>query len=293
MKLSIITICYNIKNEIERTCKSIVSQTNQDFEWIVVDGGSTDGTVDILNKYKDKMTIFISEPDKGIYNAMNKGIKLAKGEYLNFMNGGDCFASNDVVENFYQSSAYGADIVYGNINIIKEKGRVKIKTYPKQVDKKFFIRRCINHQASFIKRELFDKYGLYNESYKIVSDWEKWIVFSENNCNFKYWNNLVANFGAGGISAQKTPKLIKERENVLNAHYNPKEIERFGNYLQKKSNVCLFNIFPVLTIKSNSDDSKKVYKLFDFVPLYKINKNPNKSQHYLFGFIPFLKIKEK
>ena len=139
MKLSVITICYNIKDEIERTCESIVSQTNQDFEWIVVDGVSTDGTVDILNKYKDKMTVYISEPDKGIYNAMNKGIKRAKGEYLNFMNGGDCFAASDIVEKFYHCPAYGADVVYGNCEIVSAKGEKKPADIPLFVNKLYFL----------------------------------------------------------------------------------------------------------------------------------------------------------
>ena len=98
--ISIITVCYNIKDEIERTCESIISQTANNYEWIVVDGGSIDGTVDILNKYKDKMSVFISEKDTGIYNAMNKGIKRATGEWCIFMNGGDCFASKISLKNF-------------------------------------------------------------------------------------------------------------------------------------------------------------------------------------------------
>ena len=96
-KLSIITICYNEPN-IEKTCESIINQTWQDFEWIVIDGGSTDGTLEILNKYKTRINKLISEPDKGIYNALNKGIKFAKGEWLNFMNGGDRFCDNLVLE---------------------------------------------------------------------------------------------------------------------------------------------------------------------------------------------------
>ena len=123
-KLSIITICYNIKDEIERTCKSIVGQTWQDFEWIVVDGGSTDGTLEVLKKYSDRIDILISEKDSGIYNAMNKGIKLANGEWLNFMNGGDNFASNDVLEKVFKNKNYEADILYGDMSYHKN-GKIK------------------------------------------------------------------------------------------------------------------------------------------------------------------------
>ena len=110
--LTIITVCFNIKDEIERTCQSIVNQTWQNFEWIVIDGGSTDGTVDILKKYSDRINILVSEPDKGIYNAMNKGIKLSHGEWLNFMNGGDRFTSNDVLKEVFSGKEYSADVLY-------------------------------------------------------------------------------------------------------------------------------------------------------------------------------------
>ena len=109
--LSIITICYNIKDEIERTCKSIVNQTWQDFEWIVVDGGSIDGTVEVLKKYQDRMSVLISEPDNGLYNAMNKGIVHAKGEWLNFMNGGDEYAVTDALERVFKDKQYERNIL--------------------------------------------------------------------------------------------------------------------------------------------------------------------------------------
>lgn len=291
MKLSVITICYNIKDEIERTCESIVSQTNQDFEWIVVDGGSTDGTVDVLNKYKDKMAVFISEPDKGIYNAMNKGIKRAKGEYLNFMNGGDCFASSDVIEKFYECAAYGADVVYGNMNILKENNYKYTVTYPLTVNKSFFYDRTISHQASFIKRELFDKYGLYDETNKIVSDWEKWIIFVEKSCVFQYWNKIVANFDNDGISSVFTPRHIQERENVINTHFAPEEIQEFERRKLHKYKIYLFNFIPFISVKNCNEGRKITCKLFGFIPLYKIKKKGNKSQHSLFNLIPILKIK--
>lgn len=116
--LTIITVCFNIKDEIERTCQSIVNQTWQNFEWIVIDGGSTDGTVDILKKYSDRINILVSEPDKGIYNAMNKGIKLSHGEWLNFMNGGDRFTSNDVLKEVFSGKEYSADVLYGKNTIM-------------------------------------------------------------------------------------------------------------------------------------------------------------------------------
>ncbi len=297
MKLSIITICYNIKDEIERTCQSITTQTNQNFEWIVVDGGSTDGTVDILNKYKDHMTVFISEPDKGIYNAMNKGIKRARGEYLNFMNGGDCFASSDVVENFINFQAENnADIIYGNCDIVNQKGIRNPANIPANVDKLYFYNGyTINHQASFIKRELFNQYGLYNENYRIVSDWEKWIVFITNNCRFQHWQYVVGNFYLGGISSVNLELHRKEVEAVCAKYYTQEEVAQATKniYHARKYNIKLLGFIPFLTIKYKPLSIKITCKLFGFIPLYKIKKKNNKSIHYLFSFIPLFKIKEK
>ena len=236
-KLSIITICYNIKDEIERTCESIINQTDQDFEWIVVDGGSTDGTIDILNKYKHRMDVFISEPDKGIYNAMNKGIKLSTGTYLNFMNGGDKFIQNDVLEKIFKNKDYDADILYGNMCRFKKKKIIK-RIYSKPINKKYFYNSCISHQSSFIKRDLFDKYGLYNENYRIVSDWEKWIVFAINNCKFQHLDLFVAIFDTNGISSQTSPTLIAERTSVHNKYFslNATKIYIFGLPILKIEN---------------------------------------------------------
>lgn len=217
-KLSIITICYNIKDEIERTCESIVNQTWKDFEWIVVDGGSTDGTVDVLNKYKKHMTVFISEPDKGVYNAMNKGIKLAKGEWLNFMNGGDCFAENDVLEKVFKDKKYEADILYANLYLL-DKGLKQNKTYPKRIDKNHFYNGNICHQSSFIKRELFDEFGLYDETYKICADYEKWVIYASNNKKFQYLDIFSSIFYLGGISANHR-KMMEERNNIKSKYYS-------------------------------------------------------------------------
>jgi glycosyltransferase involved in cell wall biosynthesis len=148
-KLSIITVCRNIKDTIQRTCESIINQTWQDFEWIVVDGGSTDGTVEILKRYKDRIDILISEPDNGIYNAMNKGIKIATGEYLNFMNGGDSFYDNGVLEKVFKNKEYSADILYGWQYFKVENN---FRKFTEQLTKEKLCSTGIGHQAEFIKK---------------------------------------------------------------------------------------------------------------------------------------------
>ena len=128
---TIITVCLNIASTIRRTCESIVHQTFQDFQWIVVDGASTDGTLDILKEYSSRINILISEPDKGIYNAMNKGIKLAHGDYLLFLNGGDKIAQDTIFENILnQLKDY--PIITCNLNILNKNGEKEFIWKPKQ-----------------------------------------------------------------------------------------------------------------------------------------------------------------
>lgn len=292
-KLSIITICYNVKDEIERTCQSIVNQTNQNFEWIVVDGGSTDGTLDILNKYKDRMNIFISEPDTGIYNAMNKGITRATGEFLNFMNGGDCFASTFVIDDFLKQDTNNVDVLYGNRNFIVSNGNSWMNTFPEELSKLYFYNHCINHQSSFIRRSLFDKYGLYNEQYKIISDWEKWIVFIINGCVFKHWNYVVANFYDGGVGSTLSPRHLSERKEIVQKYFTEYECKiarKMGTFCDI---ISLFNFLPLLQIKSKDDGRKLAFHLFNIIPLYKIKKEKNSIKHYLFGKVLWLKIENK
>lgn len=234
--LSIITICYNIKDEIEKTCQSIVNQTWQDFEWVVIDGGSTDGTVEVLNKYRSRINVFISEPDKGIYNAMNKGIKLASGEWLSFMNGGDAYAANDVLEKVFKNKKYDADVLYGDVREFYTDGRILIRRYPDELNLDFFIDDSINHQSSFIKRNLFDKFGLYDEIYKIAGDWEKWIVFSQNGCKFQKVNITVANFMCNGISSNESALAV--------------ELEKIqAKYFVKQSRYLLFGGLLILSVE--------------------------------------------
>ena len=181
--LTIITVCRNEPN-IERTCESIVSQTWQDFEWIVVDGASTDGTLDILEKYKDRIDVFVSEPDTGIFNAMNKGIRLAHGEFLNFMNGGDEFVSPRTLETVFSGTTKqyrGYGVVFGDA-ITEKDGRRNLVSFPREraITRLVVEGFSINHQAAFIRRDLFQKFGPYDESFRIIADFKKFLVLIKN-----------------------------------------------------------------------------------------------------------------
>lgn len=291
MKLSIITVCFNEK-EIERTCKSIAAQSCSDFEWLVIDGGSTDGTLEILSRYEKYITILISEPDSGIYNAMNKGIKLAKGEWLNFMNGGDEFADKEVVKDFFNlvSMRQNCDVIYANYNgiLLQKKQTVE---FSGNLDKYFWYQQTINHQSAFIKRDIFRRFGLYDESYRIAADWEKWVVIANNDCRFSYWNRVVANFYLDGISAKQKEKLQEEKEKIHKAHFSAAEITEFSQRALHRYKIYLFGFIPFIAVKNKNSNSVVTYKLFGILPLYRIVQKHHIKRYYLFSLIPLIKIK--
>lgn len=161
MKITVVTVCYNAEKLIEETILSVINQTYSDIEYIIIDGASTDGTMEIVNKYRDRISTIVSEPDKGIYDAMNKGIALATGEWLNFMNAGDVFCSNDVLEHiFSQKFDNKFSFIYSD-NIFKENGK---KRYVVNNHEKLIIL----HQSSIYKKSLHNIHGFYIVTPKII-----------------------------------------------------------------------------------------------------------------------------
>jgi glycosyltransferase involved in cell wall biosynthesis len=190
MKISVITVCYNNKDGLLKTVKSIINQTYQDLEFIIIDGGSTDGSVELIKEYQKKFSLtFITESDQGIYDAMNKGIKLSTGEWLNFMNSGDTFYKPDTIEEAAKSLTDTEDIIYGNTEIVYP----DFKTIKNEPEPAKLWRGRIPHQSSFIKSSIMKKYG-YNSTNKIVADLEFFMTVYYNGGHLKKINQTIASF---------------------------------------------------------------------------------------------------
>ena len=259
MKLSIITITYNNAEGLRRTIQSVQSQTFRNFEHIIVDGGSTDESAEIIRQYADNEAIrsensktdnlasspnhlitsspiaWISEKDRGVYDAQNKGIRLAHGEYCYFLNAGDTFCADDVLERMFSPNSLIAsspnrlpDILYGNEIIVDGNGqRVGIA---RGVDNPSFVdlyNSCMKHQASFIRRSLFDKYGMYDTDMRICSDfdWFFRVIAFHDEVSLQYKDIDIAYFENTGLSYHNPELCAKERQQILD-RYMSKRMQR-------------------------------------------------------------------
>ena len=214
-KLSIITINLNNVKGLTKTIESVVSQTFADYEYIIIDGGSTDGSVEIIKQYADKITYWVSEPDRGVYHALNKGIEQAKGEYCYFLNSGDWILQNSGLQYVFDKNPV-EDILYCDVLHGKKKC-----IYPDKLSMYFFFETTITHQASFIKRSLFSTYGLYNEKYKIVSDWEFWLkTIIKGQCSYLHIPFLLVYYDIEGMSWTSHFNLLEmEKAKILEENF--------------------------------------------------------------------------
>lgn len=195
MRISVITINYNNYKGLRRTIESVLYQSCSDYEYIVIDGGSNDGSVDIIKEYADKIDYWVSEPDGGIYPAMNKGVKAAHGDYCIFMNSGDEFYAKDILEKIVEMELK-EDIVCGDICF----GENNISPNPDAVTMRTFYKHTLYHQASFIKTQLLREHP-YDESMKSAADWKFFmheLVF--RNATYRHLPLVIARFEGGGVS---------------------------------------------------------------------------------------------
>lgn len=258
MKLSIITITYNNAEGLRKTLASVASQTFRDFEHIIVDGGSTDDSVEIIREYtsangaqgggcqtgqksqtgrtKECPQIrWISEKDKGIYDAQNKGIRLAHGEYCYFLNAGDTFCNEHVLELIFKPLTFNLspltstpDILYGNEIIVDGNGqRVGIARGVANPSFVGLYNSCMKHQASFIRRELFEQYGMYDPDMRICADfdWFFRVIAFHDDVTLQYKDVDIAYFENTGLSYHAPELCAKERQQILN-RYMSKRMQR-------------------------------------------------------------------
>lgn len=217
--ISIITINFNNKDGLVKTIDSVLSQTFTEIEYIIIDGASTDGSVEVLNTYKNRVAYCVSEKDNGIYEAMNKGIAIAKGEYLLFLNSGDYLSSSNILKEIIPQLT-GEDIIYGNL-YQDVCGRLVQTIYPPVITAKYFFSNSIPHPASFIRKELFTKYGYYNTKLKLVSDWEFFfLAVCKFNCSVKHIPFFVSVYNLVGLSRKSGTLPQEERKLVIDMHFH-------------------------------------------------------------------------
>lgn len=210
---------YNNVRDIERTINSVINQTYKKIEYIIIDGKSTDGTLDVIEKYRNQISKIVSEPDKGIYDAMNKGLALATGDYILFMNSGDEIYDEQTVQDVFDSSP-GADIYYGETEMYddnwKSLGRRRHEA-PEDFDwKSFRFGMSISHQAIYIRRSIVTSYDL---KYKYSSDIDWIIKAAKKSSNIVNVHRYVAKYLVGGMSKKKHRESLKERFQIFTKYY--------------------------------------------------------------------------
>jgi len=248
--LSIITINLNNKDGLEKTIQSVINQTYKNFEYIIIDGGSTDGSNDLIKNYEKEINYWISEKDDGIYAAMNKGIKQANGEYCFFLNSGDYLNDMNSLQKIEQYFYEGFDIIFGNSNFIDPSSQKIYETsYPEHPDFRYFFKRSLSHPATIIKKKLFKDIGYFDESYKIISDWIFFYkAFIVHNISYLYIRDIISTFFYGGLSttADGLALISKEQYRFFCTYYSQPvadyfnySFEAINEYEKIKNNIHL------------------------------------------------------
>jgi len=256
--ISIITVCLNNGQSLEKTIKSVINQTYSNIEYIIIDGGSTDNTINTIKKYESKIDHWLSESDKGIYDAMNKGISLAKGKWINFMNAGDKFYSRNTIEQIFTKKIEGFDFIYGDCEIIYNSEFSRLQ---KAGDTKNLWKGMVfSHQSLFTGSDVFKKHR-FNIENRIGADFEFLFKCYKNNLSFYNCHIPIAKISAGGISDTSRVESIFSRRLMVNNYSKNLKVNAY--YL-----ILFIDAFIRLGIKKMLPDRihkfllKKKYKSF-------------------------------
>jgi glycosyltransferase involved in cell wall biosynthesis len=221
-KLSIVTINYNNACGLQKTIESVNNQTFKDVEYIIIDGCSRDESVEVIQKYREHLTYWVSEKDNGVYHAMNKGIKVAKGEYLLMLNSGDVFTSNDILENVFNGRPTKADIIYADV-LWNVNGKIKEERHSDELTFQYFRHNFLCHQSVFIRRHLHHSVGMYDEGMKIIADWKfELLAICKYNATYEHIPMFSVQCEWGGLS--KKPEswktILGERKETLEKEFS-------------------------------------------------------------------------
>lgn len=218
--VSIITVVYNAKDALEHTIQSVLLQTDQRYEYIVIDGGSMDGTVEVIKKYQEHIAYWISERDKGLYGAMNKALRVVKGKYIWFMNAGDLIYDNKVIENIIKLYQPDVDVFYGETVMIDDAGNVlgdrRLKAPEMLTYKSLSMGMVVCHQSFIAKRECCD---YYNTDYKIAADIEWMINTLKHSKKIVNTHLYITRFKDDGLSKKNIKRSLTERFKIMIHHY--------------------------------------------------------------------------
>lgn len=217
-KISIITVVYNGHSLIERTINSVITQSYMNIEYIIIDGGSSDGTLEIAERYQSKIAVILSGKDNGIYDAMNKGLKIASGEYVLFLNAGDELFADQILENIFALGA--ADVYYGNTAVVSENGRIlgdrRLSPPELLTWKSLQYGMCVSHQSFIAKRSLCQSYDL---NYSISADIDWVIEVLKKSKVIINTHSYISRFLEGGASNKRMKKALRERFSIMIKHY--------------------------------------------------------------------------
>ena len=213
--VTVITVVFNGADHLEETILSILNQTYDNIEYVLIDGGSTDGTLEIIKKYDTAIDYWISEKDGGIYDAMNKGIKLATGEWINFMNSGDILYTNEVLEKIQTKLNNFSNLVYGNAEMFSEQHHVTVPNNSSSITiNSFMMNMPICHQAMFFRKKAFQQIGLFRTNYKICADHDWTVKYLYMGNQLEYISINIASCRMDGVSGTSVYQRNRERMEI-------------------------------------------------------------------------------